>query len=50
MVGKKTERPSKRGVITKIMLSDGGNGDTAPLALGLWCDSHEFDGIWGMSA
>ena len=34
--------PSKRGPISKIMPSDGCKGDTAPLALGLWYDFHEF--------
>ena len=34
--------PSKRGAISKIMPSDGCKGDTAPLALGLWYDFHEF--------
>ncbi len=37
-----TEWPSKRGPITKIMSSDGCKRDTAPLALGLWYDFHEF--------
>ena len=41
MARKMTEWHSKRGPITKIMLSDGGKGDTAPLALELWYDSHE---------
>ena len=36
-----TEWHSKRGPITKIMLSDGGKGDTAPLALELWYYFHE---------
>jgi len=35
MARKMTEWHSKRGPITKIMLSDGGKGDTAPLALEL---------------
>ncbi len=42
MVRKMTEWPSKRGPIAKIMLPDGVKGDTAPLALGLWYDFHEF--------
>ncbi len=42
MARKMTEWHSKRGPITKIMLSGGGKGDTAPLALGLWYDFHEF--------
>jgi len=37
-----TEWPSKRWPITKIMSSDGCKRDTAPLALGLWYDFHEF--------
>ncbi len=41
MARKMTEWSSWRGPITRIMLSDGGKGDTAPLALGLWYDSHE---------
>ena len=48
--------PSKRGAISKIMPSDGCKGDTAPLALGLWYDFHEFGwhlgnvGIYGWSS
>ncbi len=42
MARKMTEWHSKRGPITKIMLSGGGKGDTAPLALGLWYDFHDF--------
>ena len=42
MARKMTEWHSKRAPITKIMLSGGGKGDTAPLALGLWYDFHEF--------
>ncbi len=34
--------PSKRGPITKIMPSDGCKGDTVPVAVGKWYDSHEF--------
>ena len=41
MARKMIEWHSKRGPITKIMLSDGGKGDTAPLALGPWYDFHE---------
>jgi len=33
---------SKRGPNTKIMLSGGGKGDPAPVALGLWYDFQEF--------
>ena len=42
MARKMTEWPSKRGPITKIMPSDGCIGDTVPLAVGKWCDFHEF--------
>jgi hypothetical protein len=42
MARKMIEWHSKRGPITKIMLSGGGKGDTAPLALGLWYDFHNF--------
>ena len=38
---KMTEWASKRGQITKIMLSDGGKGDTVPLAVGRWYYFHE---------
>ncbi len=34
---------SRRGPITKIMLSGGGKGDTALVALGLWYDFYEFE-------
>ena len=33
---------SKREPITKFGLSNGGKGGTAPLALGLWYDFHEY--------
>ncbi len=39
--------PSNRGPISIIMPSDGGKGDTAPLALGLWYDFHEVGGHLG---
>ena len=42
MVRKMTEWPSKRGPITKIMPSDGCEGDTVPSAVGRWSDFHEF--------
>ena len=42
MARKMTEWPSKRGPITKIMPSDGCIGDTVRLAVGKWCDFHEF--------
>ena len=42
MARKMTEWPSRRGPITKIMLSNGCKGDTVPLAMGKWYDFHEF--------
>ena len=47
MARKMTEWPSKRGPITKIMPSDGCKGDTVPLAVGKWCDFHEFGWYMG---
>ena len=47
MARKMTEWPSKRGPITKIMPSDGCIGDTVPLAVGKWCDFHEFGWYMG---
>jgi iron-sulfur cluster assembly transcription factor IscR len=49
MARKMTEGPTKRRPITKIMPSDACKGDTSPLALGLWYDFHDLDGIWEMS-
>ena len=43
MARKMTEWHPRHGPTTKIMLSDGGKGDTAPLELGLWYDSHEVE-------
>ncbi len=34
--------PSKRGPISKFGLSNGGKGDTAPLAVDQWYDFREF--------
>ena len=42
MAGKVTEWPSNRGPITKIMSSDGCNGNRVPLEIGPWCDFREF--------
>jgi hypothetical protein len=42
MARKMTEWPSKQGPISKIMPSDGCKGDTVPLAVDQWYDSHEF--------
>ena len=47
MARKMTEWPSKGGPITKIMPSDGCIGDTVPLAVGKWCDFHEFGWYMG---
>ena len=47
MARKMTEWPSKRGPITKIMPSDRCIGDTVPLAVGKWCDFHEFGWYMG---
>ena len=52
MARKMTELPSKRGPTTKIMPSDGCNGDTVPLAVGLWYNFHEVGwhlGILGLN-
>ena len=37
----------KRGPITKIMPSNGGKGDTVPLAVGQLYGFHEFGGYLG---
>ncbi len=37
-----TEWSSKRRPIAKIMPSGGCKGDTVPLAVGRWCNFHEF--------
>ncbi len=42
MARKMTEWPSKRRPITKIVPSDGGKGDTVPLAVGQLYNVHEF--------
>ncbi len=47
MARKMTEWPSKRGLITKIVPSDGCKGDTVPLAVGRCYNFHEFGGHLG---
>ena len=47
MARETTKWPSTRWPITKIMSSDGCNGDTVPLAVGKWYDFHEFGWYMG---
>ncbi len=42
MAGKMTEWPSNSAPITKIMPSDGCEGDAVPLAVGRSYNFHEF--------
>ena len=42
MARETTKWPSTRGPITKIMSSDGCNGNRVPLEMGLWYDFREF--------
>ena len=42
MVRETTKWPSTRWPITKIMLSDGCNGNRVPLEMGPWYDFREF--------
>ncbi len=42
MARKMTEWPSKRGLITKLMPSDGYKENTVPVVVVKWYDFHEF--------
>ena len=48
MARETTKWPATRWPITKIMSSDGCNGNRVPLEMGQWYDFRE-DVIWGMS-
>ena len=50
MARETTKWPSTRWPITKIMSSDGCNGNRVPLEMGPWYDFRDLDVIWGMSA